>query len=139
MSLRVENETPVTSMLRVQDIVSGAYATTEPVIYAAANESICPSADAGAKDLSVYFFFIDSEGNPQGTAAVYPIAIDPNAAPSIASAGSASSGGSCAVPPAGNAAPGAGIFGLGAAAAALAVVRRRRARPHRSPPGSRAR
>jgi hypothetical protein len=126
------NANPFSMRLRMQDIVSQAFATAHAVTYSPATGDVCSLQGAApATDVKLYFFFVDDEGNAVGTPQSYPVAIDLVANPIAIDAGpvseqpgGASESGGCAIGPRGSSPTDA--LGFGLFAAATMIARRRR-------------
>jgi hypothetical protein len=128
----VAGSTPFQASLKVRDIVSQVNAAAHTVTYSPASDSVCQQqTPSGGANVSLYFFFTDSAGNPVGSAQAYPVDVDLSAedagAPSSDGGAEAKGGGGggCSM---NGASPAGQTWGFAAAlfTAAAAAARRRK-------------
>ncbi len=63
--------------IRVQDILSQNGVSGKTTTYSAGTETACHTqTTSGATAITLYFFFVDGNGNPTGTAQPYPVSAD---------------------------------------------------------------
>jgi MYXO-CTERM domain-containing protein len=73
--------TPFLLDVRMQDIASGAFTTTHPVVYSPTTDpSVCQEqTQTGPTSLTLYLFFVDGGANTVGSVQAYPITLDERA------------------------------------------------------------